>query len=76
MDNKFNLLDSHRQRDMVAINSLMDQLLHIFGEEIIWENLHILDKTTDLYQLQQIVKRVKNITVSSNQDANNMVNEE
>ena len=72
----YDLLDNQRRCDMETINILMDRLLDIFSEEIIWENLHILNKNTDLYRLQQIVKLVRNLTTQSNQEANRMATDE
>ena len=72
----YDLLDNYRKCDMQTINLLMDRLLDIFSEEIIWENLHILNKNTDLYRLQQIVKLVRNLTTQSNQEANRMATDE
>jgi len=72
----YELLDSHRQRDMVQINYLMDRILEVFSEEIIWDKLHVADKTTDMHQLQRLVKHVRGVTTISNQHANDLLNDE
>lgn len=60
---------------MAAINTHMNMILELFSEEITWQNLHVLDRETDMYKLQQIVKTVRNITAQSNKEANELDNE-
>jgi len=73
---KFQMLDNHREADMISINIFMDRLLDMFSEEIVWDNLHNINKDTDMYRLQQIVKLVRNVTTRSNQDATAIINDE
>lgn len=73
---QLSLIDDHRSRDMKQINYLMDKILELFGEEIVWDKLHITDKDTDMYHLQQIIKNVRNVTSLSNRHANEIVTDE
>ena len=67
---QYELLETHRQFDMSQINTNIDRILELFSEDIIWDKLHITDKETQMYKLQQIIKNIKTITVISNQEAN------
>lgn len=76
LDVKYGILDGRRKRDMDMINVYMRQLLELFSEEVIWDKLHIIDKESQMHQLQLIVKNVRNITVGSNKESNKVYQDE
>ena len=67
---QYELLESHRKFDMASINANVNKILDLFSEDITWDKLHIADKDTQMYKLQQIIKSIRTITVISNQEAN------
>ena len=70
LSTQYELLDSHRQRDMSTIDTLMGMILALYSEDITWDKLHIVDKESQIHQLQLIIKQVKDITLDSNQTSN------
>ena len=70
---QYELLDSHRKFDLAQINANINKILDLFSEDITWDKLHITDKDTQMYKLQQIIKNIRTITVISNQEANGLL---
>ena len=73
---EYELLDSHRRFNMAQINTNVNRILELFSEDIIWDKLHITDKETQMYKLQQIIKSIRTITVISNQESNEVYRSE
>ena len=73
---QYELLEGHRKFDLAQINANINKILDLFSEDITWDKLHITDKDTQMYKLQQIIKNIRTITVISNQEANEVYRSE
>ena len=73
---QYDLLDSRRQHDLETIDALMGMILAMYSEDIIWDKLHITDRESQIYQLQLIIKQVKDIIVDSNRKSNEVYRSE